>query len=97
MTDEYRLPIRATVDTAHEIHTLAMNALAQEGETGRLALDASEVETVDGPTVLILANMAKTFAARDAKISVKSPTSAFVDSFSDLGVFEDLMKMEFVS
>lgn len=97
MTEEYRLPIRATVDTAQELHSLALNALAAEDAPTRVALDASEVQSVDGSTVLILANMAKTFAARDAKVSVKDPTTPFVDAFSDLGLFEDLMKMEFVS
>lgn len=97
MTEEFRLPIRATVDTAHEVHAMALHALSQDGEPGRIALDASEVEAIDGPSVLIIANMAKTFAAKDARVSVKSPTPAFVDAFSDLGLFEDLMKMEFVS
>lgn len=97
MTEEFHLPMRATVDTAQEIHMLAINALGAGAEPARIALDASAVESVDGPVVLMIANIAKAFAARDVKVAVKSPTPAFVDAFSDLGLFEDLMKMEFVS
>ena len=96
MTEEFCLPQRASVDTAQDLLSLALNVQSAEGDAAKITLDASEVESIDGPTTLILANIAKTFAARESKVSVKSPSKPFVDAFSDLGLYPDLMKMEFV-
>ncbi|MCI4663441.1 MAG: STAS domain-containing protein [Neomegalonema sp.] len=87
----FALPPKTTVDTAGEL--LAAVVAPEEG--ARLELDASEVQSIDGAAVLAIANIAKSAATAGAPVSVQSPTSEFVDAFSDLGLFEDLMRMEF--
>lgn len=91
-SEEYHVPERATVDVAQEVLNVALGL----GSGAKLTLDASDVEAIDGPAVLVFANIARSLDANGAKVAVKAPTPAFVDGFSDLGLFEDLMKMEFV-
>lgn len=89
--EAYQLPARATVEAAQAI---LMEVASDTGQ--RLTIDASTVEEIDGCVVLTLAAVADAAAEADRKVAVKEPSSAFVDAFSDLGLFQDLMKMEFV-
>ncbi len=59
-----------------------------------LEFDASEVENVSTPYILAVVAAARGRAAAGGAVSVRSPSAAFVDAFSDLGLFSDLMKME---
>lgn len=89
--DIYVIPEKATVDAAQAI--LAEAAMDRDGQ---LTLDASGVESIDGCVVLTVAALADSVADSERKLAVKEPSAAFVDAFSDLGLFQDLMKMEFV-
>lgn len=60
-----------------------------------LIVDAREVESLSTPAVLALVAAARARADGPAPLAVESPSAAFVDAFSDLGLFQDLMKMEF--
>lgn len=59
-----------------------------------LALDAGAVESLSTPCVLVIAAAARQRAETGRPVVLRSPTAAFVDAFSDLGLFGDLMKME---
>lgn len=87
----FSLPPKTTVDTATELLAVATGPDREDG----LEFDASEVSSIDGAAVLTIANIAKTAAAKGAPVAVRAPTSEFVDAFSDLGLYEDLMRMEF--
>ena len=93
--EKIQLPERVTAEHAQEAIATA-SALANDAE---LVIDASSVETIDGGSLLAFANIARSFGAPDSertsKLAVLNPSPVFVDAFSDLGLFEDLMKMEF--
>lgn len=59
-----------------------------------MELDASEVENVSTPYILAIVGAARARAEAGSPAAVRSPSPAFVDAFSDLGLFGDLMKME---
>ncbi|MEL6978876.1 MAG: STAS domain-containing protein [Pseudomonadota bacterium] len=87
----YQIPPKATVEAAQAI----LSEVAADADQ-RLTIDASGVEEIDGCVVLTLAAVADAMADSDRKVALKEPSAAFVDAFSDLGLFQDLMKMEFV-
>lgn len=60
-----------------------------------LVLDAAAVEATGTPYILALAAAARARADAGAPAVLANPSSAVVDAFSDLGLFQDLMKMEF--
>lgn len=91
MTSLHELPQKAGLDAA-QAALAALNVPVD----ARPTLDASTVESVDGCVVLTIAALAHAAAEAGEKIAVKEPSAAFVDAFSDLGLFQDLMKMEFV-
>lgn len=91
--DSYKLSERVAVDAAQDL--LSQTSAIAEG--GSFSLDASGVEAIDGSAVLAIANIARTFAARGAPIKLVSPSKSFIDGFNDLGLYGDLMKMEFHS
>lgn len=60
-----------------------------------IVLDASQVEKMSAPCALAVVSLLRHADASDAKVAVISPAPPFVDAFSELGLFQDLMKMEF--
>lgn len=62
---------------------------------GPLAVDASAVEMLSTPAVLGLVAAARARAEAGGALAVERPSPGFIDAFSDLGLFHDLMKMEF--
>ena len=84
------LPAKATIA---EAKTLVEAAQAYSGDQA-FEIDASAVETIDGPVVLAIANIGQALPARGAPVAILNPSSAFVDAFADLGLQEDLSKME---
>jgi len=60
-----------------------------------LVIDAREVEEITTPVVTAIISALRSRADITPPASVLAPTAAFVDAFSDLGLFQDLMKMEF--
>lgn len=60
-----------------------------------IIFDCSEVDEISTPYIIgIIASLQLREASKPPAIAIK-PTTAFVDAFSDLGLFQDLMKMEF--
>ncbi|MDF2231129.1 STAS domain-containing protein [Albimonas sp. CAU 1670] len=88
--DPIRLHRRARHDETEEL--LAWLRAAPAGAP--LTLDASEVENPSTPYILAIVAAARVRAEAGAPAVVTSPSPAFVDAFSDLGLFGDLMKME---
>ena len=73
-----------------------MDQINDIDEEAPILIDASEIEAMITPVVLTLVSAVRTRAASEGgKIAVQSPPAAFVDAFTDLGLFQDLMKMEF--
>ena len=73
-----------------------MDRLNDLEEEGAIVIDATEVETMTTPIVLTLVSAIRSRAEAEAKpLAVLSPPSTFVDAFTELGLFQDLMKMEF--
>ncbi|MEL6476601.1 MAG: hypothetical protein AAFR17_04675 [Pseudomonadota bacterium] len=62
---------------------------------GELVLDAQDVAEMNTAYLLATISTARSFADAGGKVAVIKPSAAFVDAFSDLGLFQDLMKMEF--
>jgi len=60
-----------------------------------IVIDASLVERMSSPCAMAVVSAVRHAEENSAKIAVISPAPAFVDAFSDLGLFQDLMKMEF--
>ncbi len=87
----FDLPTKTTVEAAADMLAAYVALDREEG----FEIEASQVASIDGAVVMTLANIARTAAASGAPVAVKNPTSEFVDAFSDLGLFEDLMRMEF--
>ncbi|MBX2855389.1 MAG: STAS domain-containing protein [Rhodobacteraceae bacterium] len=84
------LPAKATIA---EAKALVEAAQAYSGEQA-FEIDASAVEAIDGPVVLAIANIGQALPARGAPVAIVNPSSAFADAFADLGLQEDLSKME---
>ena len=90
---ETRIRLHPAPRTDETEHLLA--ALRAAPPEVPLVLDAGEVETPGTPYVLALAAAARARSADGRPVAVINPSPAFVDAFSDLGLFEDLMSMEF--
>lgn len=60
-----------------------------------LVFDASQVEQMSAACAMVVVSAVRHRGADDPKAAVIEPTSEFMDAFSDLGMFQDLMKMEF--
>ncbi|MFT7028552.1 MAG: hypothetical protein ACI9ZH_001847 [Paracoccaceae bacterium] len=60
-----------------------------------LIIDARKVEEITTPVIAALVCAVRSRSEHTPPAAVLAPTAAFVDAFSDLGLFQDLMKMEF--
>ncbi|GIX15493.1 MAG: hypothetical protein KatS3mg118_3452 [Paracoccaceae bacterium] len=69
-----------------------LRALPPEGE---VTFDAAAVESLPAACALVIAAFARHRPETAPKPRVRAPSREFVDAFSDLGLFQDLMKMEF--
>lgn len=83
------LPARVT-------QPMAESFLAAAREGGALpVIDARGVEHLSTAYALVLVSLARARAAEGRRLAILAPSAAFVDAFADLGLFQDLMKMEF--
>lgn len=89
MSDPHVLPARAGLAGAE-----AFLALVRDGAPVP-ALDARAVEEISAAWVLALVALARARGEGAERVAVIAPSPAFVDAFSDLGFFQDLMRMEF--
>lgn len=85
------LPAKLRLVEAEEL----LDALRAVPADAILVLDAGEVEDIATPGVLAIVSAIRTRGDDSPATAVERPTPAFVDAFSDLGLFQDLMKMEF--
>ncbi|MEM7615905.1 MAG: STAS domain-containing protein [Pseudomonadota bacterium] len=60
-----------------------------------ITLDAAAVTSMSTPFVLTLISATRSRGDDAPPIRVENAPAAFLDSFSDLGMFNELMKMEF--
>jgi anti-anti-sigma regulatory factor len=60
-----------------------------------VVFDASRVERLSTAGVLVIVSFLNARADRTPPAAVLNPSGAFVDAFSDLGLFSSLMRMEF--
>jgi len=76
---------------------VALAALLREAPVEKpLSIDASAVSSMCTPYVLTLICATQARAGLSPPAEVNNAPSAFVDAFTDLGLFKDMMKMEFV-
>lgn len=78
-----------------EAQSLLATLSTQETSSSELAFDASMVEEVSTAYALVLTSLLRTRDPAAPKVRLVAPSPSFVDAFSDLGLFQDLMKMEF--
>ncbi|MFT4792514.1 MAG: anti-anti-sigma regulatory factor [Paracoccaceae bacterium] len=85
------LPKRARLSQAEDI----IEQLTAAIDADDLVIDAREVEDITSPIVTAIISALNSRADKTPPAAVLAPTPAFIDAFSDLGLFKDLMKMEF--
>ena len=64
-------------------------------EGAKLELEASSVDEMSTAFVLAVVSSARKLAEGGSGLAIAAPSEPFVDAFSELGLFQDLMKMEF--
>jgi len=62
----------------------------------KIIFDASDVETISTPYLLTIASALNSRAESSPKIGLKGAPQIMIDGFTDLGMFESMMKMEFL-
>ena len=90
---EIALPGIVGLDASVEI----ADQLRDAGPEAEMCLDAAEVEQMSTPFVLTLVAAMNERNEDHPKLKVKNPSGAFTDAFTDLGLFSDMMKMEFTT
>ncbi|MEL6233810.1 MAG: hypothetical protein AAFR46_05340 [Pseudomonadota bacterium] len=85
------LPARLALREAQ----LLLDELADSDPDAPRSFDAQAVVEISTGFALVLASLVRARSPEAAKIRLIRPSPAFVDAFSDLGLFQDLMKMEF--
>ncbi len=95
MSDESEIVLPATLGI-EETCEIA-DKMREAGPEAGLTLDATAVEQMSTPFVLTLLAAIAERGDTGPKLSIKNPSGVFTDAFSDLGLFGDLMKMEFTS
>lgn len=88
-----KVPAAANLEAACSLAT----KLAKADHSAPLKVDAADVATMSTPYVLTLISAINSRPADAPRIVVSQPTPPFLDAFSDLGLFSDLMKMEFAT
>ncbi len=69
--------------------------LLQLRESADVVIDASSVERLSAAAVMVLMSFLNARAEMQPPAAVLNPSGAFVDAFSELGLFGSLMRMEF--
>jgi anti-anti-sigma regulatory factor len=85
------LPAELNFAAARALH----ETLLAERNATVVVLDAAQVERMSTAAVLVLASFLNARSDRVPPAAVLSPSGAFVDAFSELGLFAMLMRMEF--
>lgn len=85
------LPVDCRLGGSEELLDMLSDSKSQKD----IVLDASEVERMSAACALTVVSAVKHCEAMSGKLAVIKPTPVFVDAFSELGLFQELMKMEF--
>jgi hypothetical protein len=72
-----------------------LDGLKAHRDTPEVVLDARAVEGFSTAAVLAVVSFLNARPDRTPPAAVLGATGAFVDAFSDLGLFADMMRMEF--
>ena len=86
-----QLPSRCGLSVARDLKAAAEALTATE----KLSLDASEVARMSAPVVMALISAAGGLDGESGGVVVRAPTPAFTEAFADLGLFGQLMALEF--
>lgn len=62
---------------------------------GTAVIDASQVEAMSSACALVVIAAAKQRSGVEPPVAIINPTPVFIDAFQDLGMFQEMMKMEF--
>lgn len=84
---EGNVDIKATQSLLDQLKAAAMSA--------PLVLDVSKVEQMSTPATLAILSCINSRPDDAPKLAILGAPPAFVDAFSTLGFFQDVMKMEF--
>ncbi len=69
--------------------------LKKAGTSASICVDAGAVATMSTPVALTLVSAVRSREADAPALRIENATPPFLEAFSDLGLFSDLMKMEF--
>lgn len=72
-----------------------IDRMVEAADADNIVIDASAVTEMSSACALAVVAFVKHRADRSPPAAIQEPTSQFIDAFSELGLFEDLMKMEF--
>ncbi len=89
--DTVVLPAECKLHVAEELKDLFRTVPTEVN----LILDASGVEKVGSASVLAIASMIHTRHEAAVNTAIKGAPPAVIDGFKDMGLFQELMKMEF--
>lgn len=87
------LPVKVGFVEARMLH----EELAPLCDTPEVVFDAGSVEWLSTAGALVLTSFLNARADMTPPAAVLNPPGAFVDAFSELGLFDKLMRMEFRS
>ncbi len=90
---DFTLPERCGASAAQDL--VAAGRALDPG--ARLRIDAGAVTRMSCAAIVALISLAQTARQTGGAVIVQTPTDAFTDSFTDLGLFESLMNMEFTA
>ena len=86
-----RLPVDCQMQDAEHL----LDQLMDVPENAQIIIDASDVENILTPAIIAIVSATKTRPDDAPKIAVSSATDAFTSAFKELGLFKNLMSMEF--
>jgi anti-anti-sigma regulatory factor len=89
----------ATVVLPQDVGYVAAKALHTEllaiRDRSQVVFDAAAVQRLSTAAVLVVISFLNARAEASPPAAVVNPSGAFVDAFSELGLFRSLMRMEF--
>lgn len=72
-----------------------LDAVKKLPEGTELLLDAEKISEMTTTFLIAVVGATKTLTEAGGKVAIQRPSPAFLDAFSDLGLFQEMMKMEF--
>ncbi|RED17973.1 hypothetical protein [Pontivivens insulae] len=90
---DYILPRKAGLTEATALRDQARQSDLKSG----FIVDASQVEVLRAPVVVVLIAIDDALRDSGAKLAVRDPAGPFISAFSNLGLYARLMSMDFVS